>query len=393
MASSGLFYSPTAAMQCDLRSTIINGSRLVNGLQVPAPLSNCQHNQQHDAQQSGLANYTGLFHSPTAELLRGRTATEYRLVNGYRVPKKTSRLDTMSLPFKEESNLFHSLTAALVCEGEASARRIGNLQVPPRLSGNQHQSAEGRDRPPSLAIHEPQSQYQNWLFVNEPIVDSPTAAFLRGPGSDSRLQTHNGLRIPEFISRRRKTTGSITSNCGVEIRVRNTGAEASCIFQKHSLNATSRAIDDRTHHSYQTARAAHVLHLDPNNVEGDDYRTEAKQVQLCTYIDLAVSHLHDPFTNEDRQVLRQILGYLDQHGHELVAHCISVDSNAPQVNVPASWLEVADLAFEGIRTVDYPYLLRVMQAIDILSCGIWYADSEQEDKEGMNKENAPLEPI
>ncbi|KAK2012074.1 hypothetical protein LZ32DRAFT_605953 [Colletotrichum eremochloae] len=143
--------------------------------------------------------------------------------------------------------------------------------------------------------------------------------------------------------------------------------------------------DYPTYHDYQYERATHVLHANPNTGEGDAYKAMVKQAQLRMRVTNAIFQLHNPFTNEDRLVLRQILGYLDQHRHDLVAQCISVDSNAPQVNVPATWLEVSDLAFEGIQTLDYPYLLRVMQAIDILVCGIW-----QEEKDA-NKENVPPE--
>ncbi|KAK1585786.1 uncharacterized protein LY79DRAFT_689657 [Colletotrichum navitas] len=380
MTSFGLFYSPTATKQNNLSPTDKIGSKLVNGLRVPTPLGNCPQNQQHETQQPDFADYVSLFHSPTAELLRGGIVLNHRLVNGYRIPKKIGCRNTIPFSFEEENNLFHSPTAALVSDKawmKTSARYIGNLRVPSRIGGNQHQSVNCRHDSLSSTISEPQSQSQSWLSFNEPIIYSPTAAFLRSPAGDSQLRMSNDLRIPRFISRRRETTDSVRSH-KVEMRVWNTKTEASGVFQRHSFKIPSKPIEYCTHYSYQAARAAHALHADPNNVEDDGDRAEAKQAQLCTCVDLAISQLHDPFTNEDRQVLRQILSYLDQRRHDLFARRISVDSNAPQVNVPASWLEVADLAFEGIRTVDYPYLLRVMQAIDILACGIWYADSEQQ---------------
>ncbi|EFQ35360.1 hypothetical protein CGRA01v4_13339 [Colletotrichum graminicola] len=391
MTSFGLFYSPTATNQNDLSLTDKIGFKLVNGLRVPTPLGNCAQNQQHDTQQPDFAGYVSLFHSPTAELLRGRIVPNHRLVNGYHVPKKIGCRNTTPFPFEEEKNLFHSPTAALVSDKawlEASVRYIDNLRIPPRIGGNQHQSINCRHDSLRSTISEPQSQSQSWLSFNEPIIYSPTAASLRGPEGDCQLRTNNDLRIPRFISRRRKTTDAISSH-KVEMRVGNAKTEASGVFQKHPFKIMSRPIDFCTHYSYKTASAAHVIHADPNNVEDDGDRPEAKQAQLCRCVDLAISQLHDPFTNEDRHVLRQILSYLDQRRHELFARRISVDSNAPQINVPASWLEVADLAFEGIRTVDYPYLLRVMQAIDILACGIWYADSEQQKY--THEENTSLE--
>ncbi|KAK1996960.1 hypothetical protein LX36DRAFT_722119 [Colletotrichum falcatum] len=358
MTSSGLFYSPTATMQNSLPFTATNGFKLVNGLRVPSPLINSLQKQQDDALEFDFADYPSPFHSPTDKLLRCRTAT------GYHVPMKIRRHNTAPLPFKEENNLFHLPTAVLVSDVaslKAPARYVGGLRIPPRL----------------CAISEPHPQSQSRLSVNDPTISSPTAGLLQDPEGDSQPRTNNGFGIPHSISRRRKTSSFITSTHHVETRVWNTRIEASEVFQKHSFKAMSSLINYRTHHSYQSARAAHVLHADLNNVKDDGYRAEAKQTQLCTCVDMAISQLHDPFIEEDRQVLRRILGYLDQRRHDLVARCISVDSNAPQVKVPASWLEVADIAFEGIHTVDYPYLLRVMQAIDILACGAWCADPEQ----------------
>ncbi|KAK2057167.1 hypothetical protein LY76DRAFT_657925 [Colletotrichum caudatum] len=387
MTSFGLFDSPTATMQNNLPSTLTIGSKLVNGLRVPTPISTRRQNQQHDAQRSDSSDCSSLFHSPTAELLRGGVVPNHRFVNGYHVPKKISCRNAKPLPFKEETTLFHSPTAAMVSEGaspKTSARYIDNLRIPTRIGGNQHQSANGRHDSLSSTISEPQSQAQSWLSDNEPIISSPTAAFLRGPQNDFEFRIKNGLRIPHSINRCRPTTGSVCT-CEVEMGVWNTSTEASSTFKNHSFEIISRSIKHRTHLNYRTARPAHVLHADPNNKEDDDDRAEAKQAQLCTSVNMAISQLHDPLINEDRQVLQQILTYLDQRKHALVARRISVDSNAPQVNVPASWLEVADLAFEGIRTVDYPYLLRVMQAIDILACGIWYADPT--DKENVPPKN------
>ncbi|KAK2043616.1 hypothetical protein LZ31DRAFT_621342 [Colletotrichum somersetense] len=383
MTSFGLFDSPTAKMQNNLPSTPTIGFKLVNGLRVPTPLSNCRQNQQHDAQKSDFSDCSSLFHSLTAELLRDRVVPNRRFVNGYHASKKISCRNAKPFPLKEESTLFHSPTAAMVSEGaspKASARYINNLRIPTRIGGNKHQCVNGRHDFLSSTVSEPQSRDQSWLSDNEPIISSPTSAFLQGPRYDLQFRTNNGLRIPHSINRCQSTTGSVCS-CEVEMGVWNTSTEASSIFQNRSFEIMSRSIDYRTHHSHQTTRAAHILHADPNNVDDNDDRAEAKQAQLRASVDIAIGQLHDPFINEDRKILRQILGYLDQCRHDLVARRISVDSNAPQVNVPASWLEVAELTFEGIRTVDYPYLLRVMQAIDILACGIWYADPT--DKENV----------
>ncbi|GKT66171.1 hypothetical protein ColTof4_03084 [Colletotrichum tofieldiae] len=378
MASSGLFYSPTATIQRGTSSTITDGFRVVNGLRIPAPLSNRQQKQQPTRQTDSFADRSDLFHSPTAELLRGSIATGYKLVNGYRVPKQISRRNTTPLSFAEEITLFHSPTAAMVpnrAPMDAAVKSTKNLRIPHHLDGNQRQYTDGCHKSSSSTIPTTQSQSQSWLSADEPIIRSPTAVVLRAPQNSSHPRTYNGLRIPHPISHRRHTTCSNTSYRGAEPRLRDT--TASSILQGLSLNSTDRATDYHTHHSYQTARAAHILHADPNNWEEDGVRAEARQVQLCTLVDLAIDRLHDPFTNEDRQVLRQILSYLDQRRYGLVARRISVDSNAPQVTVPETWIEVANLAFEAIRTVDYPYLLRVMQAIDILASGIWYADSEE----------------
>ncbi|KAK2027768.1 hypothetical protein LX32DRAFT_721614 [Colletotrichum zoysiae] len=386
MTSFGLFDSPTAKMQNNLPYTI--GFKLVNGLRVPTPLSARRQNQQHDAQRSDSSDFSSLFHSPTAELLRGGVVPNHRFVNGYHVPKKISCRNARPLPFTEETTLFHSPTAAMVSDGvspKPSARYVNNLRIPTRIGGNKRQRAKGLHDALSSTISEPQSRAQSWLSDNEPIISSPTAAFLRGPQYDFQFRTNNSLRIPHSINRCRPATGLVCS-CEVEMGVWNTSTEASSIYQNHSFEIMSSSINHRTHQSYQTTRAAHILHADPNNVDDSDSRAEAKQAQLCASVDTAIGQLHDPFIGEDRQILRQILGYLDQRRHDLVARRISVDSNAPQVNVPASWPEVANLAFEGIRTVDYPYLLRVMQAIDILACGIWYADP-------TDKENVPPKSI
>ncbi|GKT50811.1 uncharacterized protein ColSpa_10992 [Colletotrichum spaethianum] len=388
MASCGLYYSPTATVQRAHTPTITNGFRLVNGLRVPARLRNHRQSQQSTGQPGFFTDDSKLFHSPTVELQRNTIDSSYRLVNDYRVPKPIRRRNTTPLSFTEEIAFFHSPPAAKALDGasmNALDSRIDNLGVPACLGDNEHQFTYGRLESFSSAISEPQFRSQSWLSSDQPIINSPTAAFPQVPRDNILSRTHNGLRIPHPISHSRRTTNSITRHNGTEKKVQDT--ESCGILQETPLNITGRAINYRRLHSYQTARAAHILHTDPNNVEEDEVTAEARQAQFCTLVDIAIDRLHDPFTNEDRQVLRQIVGYLDQRRYDLVARRISVDSNAPQVTVPATWTEVADLAFEAIRTVDYPYLLRVMQAIDILSSGIWYFDSEETE---TKKENIPL---
>ncbi|KZL87033.1 hypothetical protein CI238_02216 [Colletotrichum incanum] len=379
MTSAGLFNSPTAALQRTTSSTINDVFKVINGFRIPAPLGNHQQQiQQSTGQPDCFADRSDFFYSPTAELLRGSVVTSCRLLNGYRVPKKISRRNTTPLSFTEEGTLFHSTAAIMVADGaamDAAAKGINNLRHPLHLNDNQRQSTDGCHEFFSSTISKPQSQSQSWLSADEPIISSPTAVFLRAPQNISHLRTYNGLRIPHSISHRRHMTGFNTRSYSAEPRIRDTKAPS--FLQELSLNVTDRAIDYHRHHNYQVERAAHILHTNSDSGEEDGVRAETRQVQLCALVDLAIDRLHDPFTDEDRQILRHILSYLDQRRYDLVARRISVDSNAPQVTVPVTWIEVADLAFQAIRTVDYPYLLRVMQAIDILASGIWYTESEE----------------
>ncbi|KAJ0161108.1 hypothetical protein CTA2_6766 [Colletotrichum tanaceti] len=396
MDAFDLFYSPTAALQHRSSPSLTNGFVLVSGLRVPERLSNRQGKQQTAEQpvklSASLAKNSDLYYSPTAELQRGITTTGYRLVNGYRVPERISRRITMPLPFADEPVEIHSPTATLLKKNNnnnratrAEGRRINNLRVPPRLSSIRQLLDVRHQESSSLTASEPEPQTQSWLYANEPIISSPTAALLQAPQPSSSHDTLNGLRIPHRISRRRRTTRTITSHSNAENIALD---EAPGILQERFLNAMGRATDYCRQHSYRTTGASHIFHSSPSNMQENGAVADFRHAQLCYLVDVAIDRLHDPLSNEDRQVLRQILGYLDHHRHDLVALRISVESNAHEVTVPETSMEVAYLAHEAIHTLDYPYLLRVMQALDILSSGIWYTELEEDE---MHKENIPLE--
>ncbi|CCF47484.1 hypothetical protein CH063_04174 [Colletotrichum higginsianum] len=379
MDSFNLFYSPTAALQHRSSPSITNGFALVSGLRVPERLSNRQVKQQTVEQpfkQSAfLAKNSELYHSPTAELQRGTATTGHRLVNGYRVPERISRRITMPLPFADEPAEIYSPTAALLTNSRAigtERRRINNLRVPPRLSGIRQLLDVRRRETSSLTAFKPEPQPKSWLYTNEPIISSPTAALLQAPQLSSSHITFNGLRIPHRISRRQQTTGTVTSLNSAENMVLD--VETPGVLQERSLN--------------DEGRATHIFHSSPSNMQEDGTVADFGHTQLCHLVGLAINRLHEPLSHEDRQILRQILGYLDHHRHDLVALRISVESNAPEVTVPETSMEVAYLAHEAIRTLDYPYLLRVIQALEILSSGIWYTDLDEEE---INKEKIPLE--
>ncbi|KAK6222084.1 hypothetical protein QIS74_04339 [Colletotrichum tabaci] len=379
MDSFNLFYSPTAALQRKSSPSITNGFAMVSGLRVPERLSNRQVKQQtvkQPVKQSAfLAKNSELYHSPTAELQQGTTTGGHRLVNGYRVPERISRRITMPLPFADEPAEIHSPTAALLTNSRdmgAEGRRINNLRVPLRLSGIRQLLDIRRRETSSLTASEPEPQPQSWLYTNEPIISSPTAALLQAPQLSSSHITLNGLRIPHRISRRQQTTGTVTSLNSAENMILD--AETPGVLQERSLNTEGRA--------------THIFHSSPSNMQENGTVTDFEHTQLCHLVGLAINRLNEPLSNEDRQVLRQILGYLDHHRHDLVALRISVESNAPEVTVPETSMEVAYLAHEAIHTLDYPYLLRVIQALEILSSGIWYTDLDEEE---INKEKIPLE--
>ncbi|TQN69418.1 hypothetical protein CSHISOI_06070 [Colletotrichum shisoi] len=378
MDSFNLFYSPTAALQHNSSPSVTNGFALVSGLRVPERLSNRQVKQQtvkQPVKQSASAKNSELYYSPTAELQQGTTTSGHRLVNGYRVPERISRRITLPLPFADEPAEIYSPTAALLTNSKAigaEGRRINNLRIPPRLSGIRQLLDVRRPKTSSLTVSKPEPQPHSWLYTNEPVISSPTSSLLQAPQFSSPQITLNGLRIPRRISRRQQTTGTVTTHSNAENMVLD--VEAPGVLQERSLNTIGRA--------------THIFHSSPSNTQEDGTIADFGHAQLCHLVSLAINRLHEPLSNEDRQVLRQILGYLDHHRHDLVALRISVESNAPEVTVPETSMEVAYLAHEAIRTLDYPYLLRVIQALEILSSGIWYTDLDEEE---MNKEKIPLE--
>ncbi|WYZ43406.1 hypothetical protein EsH8_VI_001105 [Colletotrichum jinshuiense] len=324
---------------------------------------------------------TGLFYSPTAELQRGITLSGHRLVNGLRVPNRIGRNYAQTLAFFDDSNLYYSPTAELQRGSEFTIdhRLINNLRVPNPISRSRYQPAEIYNRVAGHSV----------LFY------SPTAD-LRGRQANSDHTLPNELRTANSIINRRQEPLTVRYY-GMIMEVWDFNGprlfhSPTRVFQERHPNITSRTVNGLRvpepirPQEQQASTATHRDQADPSGTD-EVLTPQLRLMYLCAMVDIGLNRLHDPFTFGDRKILNHLVAFLGYRKRDLETSGTTADSNAEEVRVPENKDEVAELVCEGIRTLDYPYLLRVMNAIEVLANGIWqYVDDDEAE---ANKENIP----